>query len=64
MIRQTRLDDAHAIADIYNHYIKNTRVTFEETLDARKIGNRKKLALVTERVVRSVHDLRSADTQI
>ena len=32
MIRQTRLDDAHAIADIYNHYIKNTRVTFEETL--------------------------------
>ena len=30
MIRTATLDDASAICDIYNHYIKNTIVTFEE----------------------------------
>ena len=29
MIRQTRLEDAESITSIYNHYIKNTRTTFE-----------------------------------
>ncbi len=32
MIRNVRLDDAQAIATIYNYYIKNTTVTFEEIL--------------------------------
>ena len=54
----------HIIDVLANAKSGKITVTFEETLDARKIGNRKKLALVTERVVRSVHDLRSADTQI
>ena len=30
MIRNVSLDDAEAICDIYNHYIANTIVTFEE----------------------------------
>ncbi|NND00561.1 MAG: N-acetyltransferase [Gammaproteobacteria bacterium] len=30
LIRATRADDAEAIADIYNHYISNSIVTFEE----------------------------------
>jgi phosphinothricin acetyltransferase len=31
MIRAATADDAAAIAAIYNHYIKNTVITFEET---------------------------------
>lgn len=31
-IRDASADDAHNIADIYNHYIANTSVTFEEDL--------------------------------
>ena len=30
MIRSATTDDANAICDIYNHYIRNTIVTFEE----------------------------------
>lgn len=30
MIRNATSDDARAIAEIYNHYIKNTIITFEE----------------------------------
>ena len=30
-IRKARLDDAHAICNIYNYYIENTVVTFETT---------------------------------
>jgi L-amino acid N-acyltransferase YncA len=30
MIRNVKREDAKAIADIYNHYIKNTTITFEE----------------------------------
>ncbi len=30
MIRDVTIDDADAICDIYNHYIDNTTVTFEE----------------------------------
>ena len=54
----------HIIDVLANVKSGKIEVIFEETLDARKIGNRKKLALVTERAVRSIHDLRSADTQI
>lgn len=40
MIRFAKPSDAHAIADIYNHYIANTVVSFEEdqidTLEAEK----------------------------
>ncbi len=32
MIRRIRLDDAKQIADLYNYYIKNTVVTFEEKI--------------------------------
>ena len=32
MIRDCQLDDAVAIAEIYNHYIQNSVVTFEEQL--------------------------------
>ena len=31
MVRNVRSEDAKAIAEIYNHYILNTVVTFEET---------------------------------
>lgn len=31
MIRRATCDDAHAIAQIYNHYIDNTIITFETT---------------------------------
>ena len=31
MIRNAKLSDAEAIADIYNFYVRNTLVTFEET---------------------------------
>ncbi|MBD0401581.1 arsinothricin resistance N-acetyltransferase ArsN1 family B [Flammeovirga sp. EKP202] len=31
MIREITLNDAQAVADIYNYYIENTVVTFEET---------------------------------
>ncbi|WP_044206797.1 arsinothricin resistance N-acetyltransferase ArsN1 family B [Flammeovirga sp. OC4] len=31
MIRDITLNDAQAVADIYNYYIENTVVTFEET---------------------------------
>ena len=30
MIRDVTIDDANAICQIYNHYIKDTAVTFEE----------------------------------
>ncbi len=30
MIRNAIIDDAKAICDIYNHYVQNTIVTFEE----------------------------------
>ncbi len=30
MIRNIHMDDAKAVADIYNYYIKNTVITFEE----------------------------------
>lgn len=30
MIREVKLSDAQSICEIYNHYIKNTVVTFEE----------------------------------
>ncbi len=32
MIRDVRLDDAKAITEIYNHYIDNTVISFEEVL--------------------------------
>lgn len=32
MIRDVNLKDAEELADIYNYYIKNTNITFEETL--------------------------------
>jgi 1-acyl-sn-glycerol-3-phosphate acyltransferase len=54
----------HIIDVLANAKSGKIAVFFEETLDAHKIGNRKKLALVAERAVRSIHDLRSADTQI
>ena len=31
MIRDATIDDSEAIAEIYNHYIVNTSITFEET---------------------------------
>lgn len=31
MIRNARLDDSRSISDIYNHYVLNTAITFEET---------------------------------
>ena len=52
----------HIINVVVNSKSGKIAVIFEETLDARKIGNRKKLALVAETAVRSVHDLRSAET--
>jgi phosphinothricin acetyltransferase len=30
MIRDVKLSDAQAICDIYNYYVKNTVITFEE----------------------------------
>lgn len=30
MIREVKLSDAESITNIYNHYIKNTVITFEE----------------------------------
>jgi phosphinothricin acetyltransferase len=41
MIRPVTESDAQAIADIYNHYIKNTVITFEEqTISQNDIGER------------------------
>ena len=54
----------HIIDVVVNAKSGKIVVIFEETLDAREIGNRKKLALIAERVVRSIHDLRSPETQI
>lgn len=31
MIRESILNDAEAICEIYNHYVENTTITFEET---------------------------------
>ena len=31
MIRDVQLDDAHDICEIYNYYVKNTIITFDET---------------------------------
>ena len=46
MIREATGDDAAALADIYNHYILNTVITFEEdTLSADDIARQLKLAL-------------------
>lgn len=40
-IRPCRADDASRLADIYNHYVKNTIVTFEEDLvDAQEMEAR------------------------
>lgn len=41
MIRHAALHDASAVADIYNHYIESTAITFEETpLQAAEIAAR------------------------
>jgi phosphinothricin acetyltransferase len=41
MIRQTTTADAKAITEIYNHYILNSTITFEEeTLDQQTIEGR------------------------
>lgn len=41
MIRRALISDADAVARIYNHYIRNTFVTFEETqLSAREMAAR------------------------
>jgi L-amino acid N-acyltransferase YncA len=41
MIRPARNSDVQAIVDIYNYYIANSTVTFEEQpLDAKEIGER------------------------
>lgn len=41
MIRSVRSKDAEAIARIYNHYIENSVITFEETpIDAAEVGSR------------------------
>lgn len=41
MIRDVHIEDAHDIAAIYNYYIKNTTITFEELeIDAEEISNR------------------------
>ena len=37
MIRKIQLEDAAAICDIYNFYIKNTIITFEEELVSEKV---------------------------
>ena len=46
MIRDVRLEDAAKISDIYNYYIKNTIITFEEIkVDSHEIQNRIKTVL-------------------
>lgn len=41
MIREAKLQDAAAIAEIYNFYILNTHTTFEtEAIDAEEMGKR------------------------
>lgn len=41
MIRAVKQEDAKAISDIYNHYITNTVITFEEeTVNAKEMSNR------------------------
>ena len=41
MIRRVKLEDANKIVEIYNHYILNSTVTFEETpIDVLEIKNR------------------------
>ena len=41
MIREATDEDAQAIAEIYNHYIRNTVITFEEdVLDAKEVIKR------------------------
>lgn len=41
IIRAVELSDANAIADIYNHYILETTITFEETpINAQEIATR------------------------
>ena len=41
IVRNVELADAKSVADIYNHYIENTTVTFEEdVLDASEISER------------------------
>lgn len=41
MIRSVRIEDAYDITTIYNHYIKNTTITFEEVeIDTEEISNR------------------------
>ena len=47
----------HIIDVVVNAKSGKIAVIFAETLDARKIGNRKNLALIAERAVRSIHDL-------
>ena len=47
LIRTVQLSDAAAIADIYNHYIENTIVTFEyDRVDASEIQDR--IATITD----------------
>lgn len=49
MIRNVKPTDAEAIANIYNHYIENTIVTFEETpIDAHEM--RKRIIAITEKL--------------
>lgn len=47
-IRPATLDDAHAIAHVYNHYVEHTTVSFEEaTVSAEEMARR--IAEVTQR---------------
>ena len=41
MIRPVQLKDASALADLYNYYVINTTITFEETpINKEEMGNR------------------------
>lgn len=41
MIRSVHITDAHDITNIYNHYIKNTTITFEELeITSEEVSNR------------------------
>ncbi len=48
MIRDAKLTDAKAICDIYNYYISDTVVTFEETMLASSDIKKRMLALQAE----------------
>ncbi|MEI6057269.1 MAG: N-acetyltransferase family protein, partial [Lentisphaerota bacterium] len=56
MIRNCLISDAQAICDIYNHYIQNTVITFEESpLVTKDIAER--IKTVTEKYPWLVYDI-------